>query len=60
MKAEGNFIASNCPEAGESECLNIQEFLTQGGGGAYNLLSVYAYGIFRIQGFKKIDTTEKI
>ena len=56
----GNFASSNCPEAGATDCLSIKEFLTSGGGGAYNLLSVYAYGIFRIQDYKAITLEEGI
>gem|GEM_PF-983169 len=41
-------------------CLSIQEFLSNGKGGAYNLLSVYAYGIFKIQDYKFITTEQKL
>lgn len=57
--ANGNFYASDCKTAPDS-CLTIKEFLTNGGWGAYNLLSVYAYGIFRIQDYKAITTEQKI
>ncbi len=55
----GNFYASDCDDD-ENQCLSIKEFLTNGGGGAYNLLSVYAYGIFRIQDYKEITLEEKV
>lgn len=57
--ANGNFLASDC-DKNPNDCLSIKEFLAGGGGGAYNLLSVYAYGIFRIQGYKSITTEQKI
>lgn len=50
-KRNGNFYATDC-EAEGNDCLSIRQFLSGGGGGAYNLLSVYAYGIFRIQDYK--------
>ncbi|MDD5197356.1 MAG: hypothetical protein PHN60_00685 [Candidatus Gracilibacteria bacterium] len=53
------FTASNC-SGGSADCLTIEEFLTNGKGGAYNLLSVYAYGIFRIQEYKEISVEEGI
>ncbi|OIP55067.1 hypothetical protein AUK10_00115 [Candidatus Gracilibacteria bacterium CG2_30_37_12] len=59
MKNNGEFSASDCT-TNPQDCLSIKEFLTNGGGGAYNLLSVYAYGIFRIQGYKAITTEQKI
>lgn len=55
----GNFTASNC-KTDSKNCLSIKEFLTNGGGGAYNLLSVYAYGIFRIQDYKALTPEEKV
>lgn len=58
-KANGNFYATDCTKAPD-ECLSIQEFLSNGKGGAYNLLSVYAYGIFKIQDYKMITTEEKL
>lgn len=58
-KANGNFYATDCEKAPDG-CLSIQEFLSNGKGGAYNLLSVYAYGIFKIQDYKMITTKEKL
>lgn len=55
----GNFYASDCDDD-QNQCLSIKEFLTNGGGGAYNLLSVYAYGIFRIQDYKEITLEQGI
>lgn len=49
----GNFTAPDCTEL-PKDCLSIEQFLSGGGGGAYNLLSVYAYGIFKIQVYKDI------
>jgi hypothetical protein len=56
----GEFVASNCPEAGTAGCISVKDFLTGGGWGAYNLLSVYAYGIFKIQWYKAITPEQKI
>lgn len=58
-KANGNFYATDCDKGG-NDCLSIQEFLSNGKGGAYNLLSVYAYGIFKIQNYKFITNKEKL
>lgn len=55
----GNFTASDCKKD-SNNCISIKEFLTNGGGGAYNLLSVYAYGIFRIQDYKALTPEEKV
>ncbi len=58
-KKNWNFYATDCSADG-NDCLSIRQFLTGGWGGAYNLLSVYAYGIFRIQEYKNITPEENL
>ncbi|MDD2916880.1 MAG: hypothetical protein PHH70_03495 [Candidatus Gracilibacteria bacterium] len=60
MKNNGNFSSTDCSMSSDKNCLSIRQFLAGGGGGAYNLLSVYAYGIFKIQDYKSITSGQKI
>lgn len=52
-----NFYASDC-DNDESWCISIKDLLTSWKWWAYNMLSVYAYWIFKIQNYKQIDKSE--
>lgn len=52
-----NFYATDC-ENWTSWCISIKDLLTSSKWWAYNMLSVYAYWIFKIQNFKQIDKSE--
>ena len=56
-KAEKNKMldSTDCSKSSK-ECLSISEFLSDSNGWAYNLLSVYAYGIFHVE--KYMDMTK--
>ena len=57
LKFNWNFFTTDC-EKNSSWCINIKDLLTSSKWWAYNMLSVYAYWIFKIQDFKQIDKTE--
>lgn len=52
-----SFYTTDC-ENGKSWCISIEDLLTKSKWWAYNMLSVYAYWIFKIQHFKQIDKSE--
>lgn len=49
---------AKCPEDGAEKCLSISEVLSDSNGGAYNLLSTYAYGIFHVQNYMDITKNQ--
>lgn len=50
------FKSVNCEdEKQKDQCLTISQFLSNSNGGAYNLLSVYAYGIFHVEKYMNIE-----
>lgn len=44
----------NC-DNNPNDCVSIKTLLSDEHGGAYNLLTVYAYGIFNIEKIKKLE-----
>lgn len=43
---------------GSAKCITISELLSDANGGAYNLLTAYAYGIFNIDKYKDITESQ--
>lgn len=53
-----SFSADSCEKENEDKCLSISEFLSNSDGGAYNLLTVYAYGIFHVERYMDIEKSQ--
>lgn len=48
----------DCSDKTKDKCISISTLLSDPNGGAYNLLTAYAYGIFSIDKYKDIKKTQ--